>query len=484
MHEFSFLNTTLNQSGIGFGVSFLVFLIAYFTTHGLARIVVCLVASYLFYGFVNWKFLPLLFITTLFNYVLALRLNEGDHGKGRKLLLSSGIVWSVGLLGLFKYFNFFADSLSSILGSLYVKGSLPTINVILPLGISFFTFQNIGYLIDVYRGDVTAERDFLKFATFVAFFPKIVAGPIVRAKHFLPQLRNDRIISRQQLSRGIDLVVWGAFLKIVVADSLAPQVDFLLRTPEQSTSLGLIIALFFFTFQIYSDFAGYSCIAIGLGRVLGFDLGVNFDRPYFASSFSEFWRKWHISLSSWIRDYIYVPLGGNRYGSLMTSRNLATAMTLCGLWHGASLNFAIWGLLHGCYLIAERFTGPIYARIVALLRFPRFVSTSILVLAVFTLTVFAWLFFRVPNFETALYILKRIAHFDNLWLKGIPNIVLVLKGFSLIFCLIVFEALSFKVNLASLYRVPLFRLIGLLLLLLSISLFGTFQGHSFVYAGF
>ena len=265
--------------------------------------------------------------------------------KLRKRVLLLSVTSSLGILAIFKYANFFIESLTDFFFAVGITLSSTTIDIILPVGISFYTFQTMSYTIDLYRGQIEVERDWLRFAVFVSFFPQLVAGPIVRAKTFLPQLRQDVTIELTDLREGLNQVLWGLILKVVVADNLSTVADLAFSNPEHHSALFLWIGVSFYTFQIYGDFAGYSLMAIGFARLLGFRFERNFDRPYFAKSFSEFWTRWHISLSSWLRDYLYIPLGGNRNGTVKTQVNLMLTMLLGGLWHGAAWTFVFWGFL-------------------------------------------------------------------------------------------------------------------------------------------
>jgi alginate O-acetyltransferase complex protein AlgI len=327
----------------------------YFSLKGRGQVLLCLIASYVFYGAWDWRFLGLIALSTIVDYCVALKLEASEAPAVRKRLLILSLALNLGLLGVFKYYNFFIGSFRDLLTSLGFSPGELTLEIILPVGISFYTFQTLSYTIDVYRREIRAERSLLRFATFVAFFPQLVAGPIVRASDFLPQLYVTHRFHRVRALGGAAQMALGFFKKIVVADSAALVVETVFTEPSVHTSIGLIVGVVFYAFQIYGDFAGYSDIAIGLARVMGFKFPPNFRQPYVSQSFSEFWTRWHISLSSWLRDYLYIPLGGNRHGTLATYRNLMITMLLGGLWHGAEWKFVIWGGLHGAYLILQRF---------------------------------------------------------------------------------------------------------------------------------
>lgn len=355
--------------------------------------VVLLAASYLFYGWWDWRFLSLIAGSTLLDYAVG-RLLERASGRGRRILLAVSVVANLSLLGFFKYFGFFTESFSELLQSagLGAWADVPTLEIILPVGISFYTFQTLSYTIDVYRGRLAASRSLVEFALYVSFFPQLVAGPIERASHFLPQIQCDRSLTWDRVSRGGFLILFGLFKKVGVADGVAPFVD---RVFADSGAHGgeVLAAVYLFAFQIYADFSGYSDIARGVSKFLGFDLMVNFRVPYFSGNPSEFWRRWHISLSSWLRDYLYIPLGGNRRGSVRTYRNLLATMLLGGLWHGAAWNFVLWGAYQGALLCGFRLLGgerggdsepPLWQRLLKAAIF-------------FQLVCFGWLLFRCDS---------------------------------------------------------------------------------------
>jgi alginate O-acetyltransferase complex protein AlgI len=316
-------------------------------------------ASYFFYGYWDWRFLSLLAISTVVDYTAALRI-EREHGgldstsrRRKKVWLLASLCTNLGLLGFFKYFNFFADSFAELLASLGLTVNPMYLSVVLPVGISFYTFQTMSYTIDVYRGRMPATRRFFDFALYVSFFPQLVAGPIERAAVLLPQILNHRCFSRVQFLDGTHLIFWGLFKKVFVADNLAPVADRIFAAGSCSAAETLLAA-YAFAFQIYCDFSGYSDIARGCAKCMGFELMLNFDHPYVAENPREFWQRWHISLSTWLRDYLYIPLGGNRGGNLLMYRNLALTMLLGGLWHGAAWTFVIWGAYQGVLLIGHR----------------------------------------------------------------------------------------------------------------------------------
>ena len=316
-----------------------------------------LAASYFFYGCWDWRFLGLILLSTAIDWIAGLRIREAQTARGARLWVTASAVSNLTILGFFKYFDFFVDTASGLLTRLGLPALTTHLDIVLPVGISFYTFQSMSYAIDVYRGEVEPTRDPLDFALFVAFFPQLVAGPIVRARDLLPQIQADRHPTWDGVMSGFNLAMWGLFKKVVIADNLAQ-----IANPIFARQLGyqpgvLHLGALAFAFQIYCDFSGYTDIARGTARMMGFQLMDNFRHPYFASCITDFWRRWHISLSTWLRDYLYIALGGNRSGRWRTYRNLMLTMLLGGLWHGAAWNFVVWGGYQGLLLIAERALG-------------------------------------------------------------------------------------------------------------------------------
>ena len=313
---------------------------------------VLLISSYVFYGLWDWRFLSLIALSTIIDFLLGIQINKTVLPKKRKILLLVSVVSNLGILAFFKYYNFFIDSLQEFI-FLFSDNSINynTLNIILPVGISFYTFQTMSYTIDIYRKKLNPSNSVLDFAIFVAFFPQLVAGPIERAKNLLHQIANFNGIKIQNIKNSFILFFTGYIQKVLIADNLAPISDNCFSNFNELDSIYLISGLIVFSFQIYFDFAGYSNIARGIARIFGIELMINFNQPYFSSNLSEFWKRWHISLSTWLKDYLYIPLGGNKKGEFRTYNNLMITMLLGGLWHGASWNFVLWGGLHGFYLI-------------------------------------------------------------------------------------------------------------------------------------
>jgi D-alanyl-lipoteichoic acid acyltransferase DltB (MBOAT superfamily) len=403
----------------------------------------------------------------------------------RKAYLCLSLIVNLGILCTFKYLGFFIESLNTLLYSLGFKAPLPIVHLILPIGISFYTFQTLSYTIDVYRGICRTENNLIRFAAYVGLFPQLVAGPIVRASKLLPQMYEDRSLKIENLIAGLEFIFWGFFLKLCVADSLAIVVDSRFAHPDEFGALALMIAIIFFSFQIYGDFAGYSCIAIGLGKIMGYDLGINFNKPYFACSFSEFWQRWHISLSSWLRDYLYIPLGGNRKGKIRTFLNLLITMFIGGLWHGANWTFVIWGLLHGLYLILQRLCEFLFLKLSFEKPSLGKSINSAKILLIFSLVTYAWVFFRSESISDALLISRKIFYLEQPFYKLTTQFTFTLKGFILIAIVVIFELLSQHTKITTTYfSIKSFRYASILLMLWSISLFGTFRGSTFIYFQF
>jgi D-alanyl-lipoteichoic acid acyltransferase DltB (MBOAT superfamily) len=457
----------------------------YFIFQGNSRLLFCLIASYIFYGWWDWRFVILLAISTLIDYFIGIKLERTANGVARKAYLCLSIFVNLGILCIFKYLDFFIESLNASVSFIGFKNPLPIFNLILPIGISFYTFQKLSYTIDVYRGICKTEHNIIKFAAYVSLFPQLVAGPIVRASKLLPQMSEDKSLKYENLISGLEFIFWGFFLKLCLADSLSVVVDSRFAHPTEFGALALIIAVIFFSFQIYGDFAGYTFIAIGLGKIMGFDLGRNFNKPYFSRSFSEFWQRWHISLSSWLRDYLYIPLGGNRKGRVKTYRNLVITMFLGGLWHGANWTFVIWGLMHAFFLVLQRIFGSMFSNFTFENPFFRTLFNATKIILTFSLVTYAWIFFRSESLSDALVISRKIFLLEQPFYKLTIQFAYTIKGITLIGVLLFFELLSQYQNINRIYFSKIsFRYACILLIIWSISLFGTFKGSTFIYFQF
>jgi len=357
--------------------------------------VLLLLGSYVFYGWWDYRFLSLIVISTLTDFVVARRMHRVAEERARRRWLFASLGVNLGILGTFKYFDFFADSAAGLLESIGFSADPVTLQVVLPVGISFYTFQTISYTFDVFRRRIEPEHDLLTFGVYVAFFPQLVAGPIERAQQLLPQIQRERVRpSLERVWSASWLILTGLFKKVVLADGIAKVVQTRFETPGQHGAISLLLGLYAFAIQIYGDFSGYSSIARGTARLFGIELIRNFEQPYLSTNISQFWRTWHISLSTWLWDYLYIPLGGNRKGRRRTYINLGLTMLLGGLWHGAAWTFVIWGGLHGAYLALHRAFGRHEPR--GRPRPPRF-GEWWKVVATFHLTAFAWVFFRADS---------------------------------------------------------------------------------------
>lgn len=379
-----------------------------------------LLASVYFY--MAWKpvFILLVLFSVSLDYVAALLMARAANPHTRKIFLSISLVSNLAILGFFKYFNFFLDSVNHAGQWFGFASVIPFLHIILPLGISFYTFQAMAYAIDVYLRKLPAETNFFRYFLFVMFFPQLVAGPIERAPNLLKQFYEKHDFNYRDATDGLKLAAWGMFKKVVIADRLAAYVDYVYKAPEQFTGMPLMIATVFFAFQIYCDFSGYSDIAIGTAQMLGFRLMDNFNRPYFSKSIAEFWSRWHISLSTWFRDYVYIPLGGNRVSHGRHQFNIFATFLVSGLWHGASWTFVLWGALNGFYILASRWTLSVRERTthrIGLTRLPG-LHKIFKILTTFTLTCIAWVFFRARSLHDALYILRHsVTNFGEWWAK-------------------------------------------------------------------
>lgn len=368
---------------------------------------VLLAASIVFYGSWDWRFLWLLLGTTVLDYFMGLKISDAKNPAEKKLFLAVSVTANLSVLGFFKYFNFFSDSAHGLLHMLGFDVPPFFLRVVLPVGISFYTFQAMSYTIDVYRGNLKAVRSYPDFALFVLFFPQLIAGPIERATNLLRQVTAVRQITLEKTVRGIMLISFGLFQKIFIADNLQRlAIPLFAPSAELTSGYSVLIASYVFAFQIYCDFGAYSNICRGLGAMMGFEIVKNFDLPYFSKNPKEFWSRWHISLSQWLRDYLYIPLGGNRGGTFKTCRNLMVTMLLGGLWHGASWHFVFWGFYHGALLVLHRFLEPFLARI----RFSNAVlisAQSVLTrLFFFHLVCIGWIFFRAETLGQSFHMLK------------------------------------------------------------------------------
>lgn len=389
------------------------------------RYIWLLAASYYFYMCWNAKYALLLLFSTavtyasgiIINKIKSLELEEGKRTRYMKLCVAFSFVINIGVLAWFKYFNFIFENVQKVFAHIGIALSSPAFDIVLPVGISFYIFQALSYTVDVYRGDIYAEKNFLKYALFVSFFPQLVAGPIERSKNLLKQVAEPHRFDYEKCREGFLLMLWGFFLKLVIADRAAIIVNTVYNDYGSYPGMYLVVATVLFAFQIYCDFAGYSTIAMGAAKIMGFELMENFDCPYFAKSVSEFWRRWHISLSSWFRDYLYIPLGGNRKGTARKYFNMMIVFLTSGMWHGAQWSFIVWGGINGIYQIIGERLMPVRNKLNKLLRLKRetFGHKLFKVVTTFALIDFAWIFFRANRFTDAFGIIKSMFSVRNWW---------------------------------------------------------------------
>jgi D-alanyl-lipoteichoic acid acyltransferase DltB (MBOAT superfamily) len=367
-----------------------------------------IIVSYIFYGWWDWRFLILIIISSYVDFYVGEKLEKENRPSVRKRLLFLSLAVNLGFLGFFKYFNFFADSFAAAFTFFGQEFHYNRLKIILPVGISFYTFQTMSYTFDIYRGKMKSTKSIIDFFAFVSFFPQLVAGPIERASHLLPQFKKKYSFEYERTVSGFRLILWGMFKKVVVADRLSAYVDAVYNNIPVHSGLSFYIATLFFAFQIYCDFSGYSDIAIGTARSMGFDLMTNFRTPYFAVSFKDFWNRWHISLSTWFRDYLYIPLGGNRCSKKRQYFNLFTTFLVSGLWHGANWTFVVWGALHGVYQMIEKAAAGFWREKLSGNKIIKRIVAIISVFTVFHLVNLAWIFFRADNLHSAFDIINKI----------------------------------------------------------------------------
>lgn len=375
-----------------------------------AQNILIVAASYVFYGWWDWRFLFLILLSTVVDYTIGLALGKQDKDQHRKVLLWTSLLVNLGLLGFFKYFNFFIDNFTSAFSFFGHPLGGYSLNIILPVGISFYTFQTLSYTIDVYNKKLKPTRDFISFSAFVSFFPQLVAGPIERASNLLPQFFEERNFNYEMAKDGLRQILWGLFKKIVIADNCAKYVNIIFENHEAYSGSTLVLGAVFFAFQIYCDFSGYSDIAIGTARLFGFKLMQNFAFPYFSRDMAEFWRRWHISLSTWFRDYVYIPLGGSKVSKAKVVRNVFIIFLVSGFWHGANWTFLVWGGLNALYFLPLLLLKQNRKNLNDVAESSNFPSLRVLfqIGVTFSLTVFAWIFFRAENIGQAFSYIKRI----------------------------------------------------------------------------
>jgi alginate O-acetyltransferase complex protein AlgI len=460
-----------------------VFLIYYILPHRF-RWFLLLAASYFFYGFWEWRYLGIIFVSTIIDYFAGIQIHDSKSAIKKRLFLYISLFSNLSILVVFKYYNFFIENINEIVGS-----SISYLDFLLPVGISFYTFQTMSYSIDLYNGKLDQpERHFGIFALFVTFFPQLVAGPIERASQLLPQFKEKIRFNYDRIATGLSLILWGLFKKVVIADRLAILADEVFNNVQDYHGATFMLATLFFAFQIYCDFSGYSDMAIGTARAFGFDLNLNFNKPYLATSLREFWQRWHISLSTWFRDYVYIPIGGKRTVKWRWYYNLLITFVISGLWHGANWTFLIWGAIHGVVLILEyqfnfMLNKPIKTNLVKLIS----------IISTFFIVCLAWIFFRSNQFSDAQYVYKELFNVKNYSLNQLGlNVVDLAKdtvypidialGFLLIPFLMISEIVFTERNFFTLPKMTraAIYLIGIIIVLL----LGIFNNTAFIYFQF
>ncbi|XLS30777.1 MBOAT family O-acyltransferase [Flavobacteriaceae bacterium M23B6Z8] len=402
----------------------IVFVLYWFVTHKNLKVqnLLIVAASYFFYGWWDWRFLGLILFSTVLDYLIGITLGKETNNKKRKLLLTTSLLVNLGFLGFFKYYDFFLNNFVTAFSFFGQDINPDRLNIVLPVGISFYTFQTLSYTIDVYKKKLTPTKDFVAFAAFVSFFPQLVAGPIERATNLLPQFYKKRKFDYFLAKDGLRQILWGLTKKIVIADNAAYYANLIFNDHEAYSGSTLLIGAFFFAFQIYGDFSGYSDVAIGTSRLFGFNLMQNFAFPYFSRDIAEFWRRWHISLSTWFRDYLYIPLGGSRGGLQMKIRNTMIIFIVSGFWHGANWTFIIWGALNAVYFLPLMLLDKnrVHTDIVAKGKYLPDLRELFQMLLTFFITLIAWVFFRARDVSTAFDYLVQMFSND---LFSVPSIL-------------------------------------------------------------
>ena len=467
-------------NSLQFFVFFIIVTIAYFNIHYRYRWILLLLASCYFYMAFVPVYILILGCTIVIDYFAGI-LIENSNDKNKKIFLIVSLVVNIGVLAVFKYYNFFLHNLSKISFLSDFTGSLSYLKILLPIGLSFHTFQAMSYTIEVYRGRQKAEKHFGIYALYVMYYPQLVAGPIERPQNLLTQMHRENIFEIERVKTGLIQMIWGFFKKIVIADRLSLLVDHAYLDINSSNGLTLLVATIFYSFQIYCDFSGYADIAIGASKIMGIDLMTNFKSPYFSKSISEFWKRWHISLSTWFKDYIYIPLGGNKVNKIRWYFNLIIVFVISGLWHGANWTFIVWGSLHGFYLVFAIEKEKWKQKLPFKVRLPKFINKMIDILVTYLLITFAWIFFRSYDVRWALKIINKIGHLSFREVLLSPyNIFEFLFCISLIIMLVIKEKWFFQIkthnNLSFAFLLSFF--------ILFIYVFGVFNQNQFIYFQF
>lgn len=439
----------------------------------------CIVlGSIIFYGWCDWRFLGLLFLTTLTTFFGGYLIDRCDNNIIKKSSLIAVLLLNIGILFFFKYYNFFVQATIDAFTLFGKSPSISTLKILLPIGISFYTFSSLSYTIDVYKSKINATKDILAYMAYTMFFPSLLSGPISRANQQLPQYFERRYFNYTSATGACKNILMGGVMKLCLADSIGIYVDTIYSNLSQHTGSTLFLSSILYTIQIYADFAGYSLMAIGYGKLLGIELPINFNRPYFAKTVTEFWRRWHISLTTWFRDYIYFSLGGNRVSKLRWMLNTMIVFFVSGLWHGAAYTFIIWGILHGVMMIIERL---IYGKRIKELTNKLSIPNILRILLTFILVTFAWIFFRAENFESAIFVINRILTNHGSIFIDPSTFLLIAISFVIVFIYDFIKEYNVKISLTR-YKVARYTLV--IILLCYILAFGIFNNDSFIYFQF
>lgn len=480
-------------NSIHFFFFFIIITALYFALPYKRRWFLLLAGSCYFYMAFVPVYILILAFTIVVDYFAGIII-ERSSGSRRKMWLIASLVANIGILAVFKYYNFFNQNLTTVLGWVHVGNPVPFLEILLPIGLSFHTFQAMSYTIEVYRGNQKAERHFGIYSLYVMFYPQLVAGPIERPQNLLWQFRQKFDFDYARVTDGLRLMAWGLFKKVVIADRLAVAVDAVYEHPYEQGSLALLIGTVFFAFQIFCDFSGYSDMAIGAARVMGFRLMTNFNRPYMAKSIDDFWKRWHISLSTWFKDYLYIPLGGNRVAIPRWYMNLFIVFLVSGFWHGAKWTFVLWGALHGGYLVFALITGKFRSRLSAAI--PALASPVLARLSTFALVCFAWIFFRANDGSSGIFIAKKLlTGWKEQWQSGLHwNDLVALSGSSFqwwmswsgIAFLFVVHRQQEKIDIAGWFvrQSTTFRWLVYYAAVMAIIFLGVFQNRQFIYFQF
>ena len=469
----------------------IVFILYWFLTNKNLKLqnLLIVVASYLFYGWWDYRFLLLILFSTIVDYSVGIGLLKQENKTKRKILLGTSILVNLGFLGFFKYYNFFLDNFITAFSFFGTEIKANSLNIILPVGISFYTFQTLSYSIDVYKRKLEPTKDFIAFSAFVSFFPQLVAGPIERARNLLPQFYKKRTFDYSKAVDGMRQILWGLFKKIVIADNCAVFADQIFNNSHDYSGSTLVLGAIFFAFQIYGDFSGYSDIAIGTARLFGFNLMQNFAFPYFSRDIAEFWRRWHISLSTWFRDYLYIPLGGSRGTNYFKIRNVFIIFLVSGFWHGANWTFIIWGGLNALYFLPIMLLNKnkINTDVVAQGKYLPSVREVLSITLTFSLTTIAWIFFRAEDIHHGISYLSDIIHPSILTLPELitPKLEMIYTILC-VFILVLFEWMNrdkiHALDIANYNKSN--RWVLYLIIIIMIITFGSFNQNSFIYFQF